>query len=253
MGRARCGATWAFRPPAVIPAAGRVGGRDCRRRRRSRRAHVRAVRVGPRPPAPRRHDRRARAPGPVSSRRSCTSTGPGTRRSPPAGALVADRVAVLPRADRLAELRPAYGSVLEDAVTRAQAALDGLWRNPPHPAAPPARRHPARQRDGGARPGDLDRLPGPHLGLRDPGRARSRSSALEHRRRCASWCAAFRAGYETVRPWPDADAETVAALRAARHLNVLNFGLSMRRPGLDEFVARHAAPVAEWMGGGWIG
>ena len=49
------------------------------------------------------------------------------------------------------------------------------------------------------------------------------------------------------RPWPEADPETVAALRAARHLNILNFGLSVRKPGLDEFVARHAVPVVEWM------
>jgi len=61
---------------------------------------------------------------------------------------------------------------------------------------------------------------------------------------------AFRAGYETVRPWPDAAPETVAALRAARDLNVLNFGLSNRKAGLDEFVARHAEPVIAWMAPG---
>ena len=51
------------------------------------------------------------------------------------------------------------------------------------------------------------------------------------------------AGYEAVRPWPDADPETVAALRAARHLNVLNFGLSVRKPGLDD-VRRRGTPAA---------
>jgi Ser/Thr protein kinase RdoA (MazF antagonist) len=60
---------------------------------------------------------------------------------------------------------------------------------------------------------------------------------------------AFRAGYEEIRPWPGADREVVAALVAARHLNVLNFGLSVRGPGLDEFVARHARPVVAWMTG----
>jgi hypothetical protein len=30
---------------------------------------------------------------------------------------------------------------------------------------------------------------------------------------------------------------------------VLNFGLSVGKPGLDEFVARHAGPIAEWMAG----
>ena len=50
-----------------------------------------------------------------------------------------------------------------------------------------------------------------------------------------------------VRSWPDAYDATVDALRAARHLNILNFGLSVGRPGLDEFVARHAEPVVAWM------
>ncbi len=60
---------------------------------------------------------------------------------------------------------------------------------------------------------------------------------------------AFRGGYETVRPWPDADPETVEALSAARHLNILNFGLNVRRPDLDSFIARHAGPVVGWMFG----
>ena len=71
---------------------------------------------------------------------------------------------------------------------------------------------------------------------------------LEHFGDVAAEPRHFRAGYEAVRPWPDADAETVAALRAARHLNILNFGLSVRGPGLDEFVDRHAGPIVEWMG-----
>jgi hypothetical protein len=57
----------------------------------------------------------------------------------------------------------------------------------------------------------------------------------------------LRAGYETVRPWPRARPEVVAALRVARHLNLLNFGLSMRKPGLDEFVDRQAGPIVDWM------
>ena len=54
-------------------------------------------------------------------------------------------------------------------------------------------------------------------------------------------------GYEERRRWPEADREVVAALTAARHLNVLNFGLSVRAAGLDEFVARHAGAVVDWM------
>ena len=58
--------------------------------------------------------------------------GAGYLREPPPGALVADRVLYFRVAPRLDALRPAYGSVLDDAVARAQQALDELWRNPPH-------------------------------------------------------------------------------------------------------------------------
>ena len=74
--------------------------------------------------------------------------------------------------------------------------------------------------------------------------------ALEHFDDAPALVDAFRSGYESVRPWPDADAETIAALRAARHLNILNFGLSVRKAGLDAFVDRHADPVLGWMGAG---
>ena len=76
---------------------------------------------------------------------------------------------------------------------------------------------------------------------------------FQHFDAAAALQGAFRAGYETVRPWPEADDATVAAIRAARHLNLLNFGLGVGRPGLDEFVERHATPVVAWMLGGETG
>jgi Ser/Thr protein kinase RdoA (MazF antagonist) len=71
--------------------------------------------------------------------------------------------------------------------------------------------------------------------------------ALEQHGDTGSWADAFRAGYEAVRPWPDTDPETDAALRAARHLNILNFGMSPGRRDVDAFVVRHAAAIREWM------
>jgi Ser/Thr protein kinase RdoA (MazF antagonist) len=71
--------------------------------------------------------------------------------------------------------------------------------------------------------------------------------ALDHFDGAEVFFEAFRAGYEEVRRWPEAEPQTIEALEAARHLNVLNFGLSMRKPGLEPFIARHAEPVAEWM------
>jgi len=160
-------------------------------------------------------------------------------RERPDGALTGDRVLSFRVPNRLDDLRARFGAALTDAVERAQAGLDALWRDPPH---------------------------APHLlhGDVNLGNVLTESEritlidfqdlfwgfeaqdvviatlALPHRD-------AFRAGYETVRPWPDADPATVAALEAARHLNILNFGLAGSRPKLDEVVPRHAEPVVAWM------
>ena len=164
----------------------------------------------------------------------------------PNGALVADRVLYFRTAARLEELRPAYGSVLEEAEVRAQTALDALWRDPPHP---PHLLH-----------GDIQ--PGNVMVARDRAtlidfqdlvwgfeiqEVVMALQALDRFPDADALFRAFRAGYEARRLWPDADPETIAALHAARHLNVLKLGLSTRKPGLDEFIARHADPVVSWM------
>ena len=160
----------------------------------------------------------------------------------PAGALVPDRALYLRADNRLEELRPVYGTVLDDACARVQGVFDALWRDPPHP---PHLLH-----------GDVQ----PKNVIADRGRVTLIDFqdllwgfeivdvviALRHDTQEPD---AFRAGYETVRRWPDAAPETVAALTAARYLNVLNFGLSVRKAGLDEFVARIAEPVVAWMAG----
>jgi Ser/Thr protein kinase RdoA (MazF antagonist) len=167
----------------------------------------------------------------------------------PAGALVADRVLYFRARDRLDELGPRYGSVLREAVDRAQRALDALWRDPPH------RPHLLH---GDVQPGNVmvhrgevvlidfqDLIWG--FEIQD---ALIALCALERSDDVLVWVEAFRSGYESVRPWPAADAETIGAVLAARHLNVLNFGLSLRQPGLDPFTARHADPVVGWMRAG---
>ena len=162
------------------------------------------------------------------------------RTEQPAGALVPDRALYLRVDDRLAELRPIYGAVLEDACARVQDVFDALWRDPPHP---PHLLH-----------GDVQ----PKNVIADGGRVTLIDFqdllwgfeiidvviALRHLP-----AEAFRAGYESVRPWPDATPETIAALTAARYLNVLNFGLSVRKAGLDDFVTRIAEPIVAWMSG----
>lgn len=165
----------------------------------------------------------------------------------PLGALVADRVLYFRTDARLEELRPTYGSALAEAVVRAQLVLDGLWSNPPHPA---------HLLHGDIQPSNV-MVAGSQVTLIDfqdliwgfeIQDVVIALQALAHFEDAEGLAAAFRGGYETIRPWPEADPETIAALHAARHLNVLNFGLGLRAPGLDAFVARHADPVVKWMG-----
>jgi Ser/Thr protein kinase RdoA (MazF antagonist) len=167
----------------------------------------------------------------------------------PSGALVADRVLSFLAPKRLEELRPAYGSVLEEAVDRAQRTLDALWK---HPARGPHLLH------GDVQPSNVmvsrgnvtlidfqDLIWG--FEIQDLVFALLAFDQFED---AQAYRNAFRSGYEARRSWPEADPETIAALGAARHLNILNFGLSMRKPGLDTFVARHADRVARWMTNG---
>lgn len=164
------------------------------------------------------------------------SRNPGER---PAGALRGDRVLSFSLANRLDELRPRFGGALPDAVARAQAALDGLWRDPPHP---PHLLHGDVNLGNVMADGDRITL----LDFQDVAWGFEVQDvviamlSLEHRD-------AFRTGYASVRTWPEVDPETWAALEAARHLNILNFGLHLRRSALDGFVARHAQPIVAWM------
>jgi Ser/Thr protein kinase RdoA (MazF antagonist) len=172
--------------------------------------------------------------------------GAGYASEPPAGVLIADRVLYFRAAPRLDELRPAYGSLLDDALDRAQEAIDRLWRDPPH--APHLLHGDLQSGNVMVHRDQLTLIDFQDLiwgfEVQDVSIA---LLALEQHGDTGSWSHAFRSGYETVQPWPDAEPATIAALRAARHLNILNFGLSVRGPDLEAFTARHAAPVVEWM------
>jgi Ser/Thr protein kinase RdoA (MazF antagonist) len=160
----------------------------------------------------------------------------------PVGALVHDAVLSFRISNRLADLRPRFGTVLEDAVDRAQRDIDALWGNPPHP---PHLFHGDVNLGNVLVDGDRVTLVDFQdlfwgFEIQDVVIA---TVSLPH-------ADAFRAGYESVRPWPEAEPSTVAALEAARRLNILNFGLHPRRPDHTEFVARVAAPVVAWMSDG---
>jgi Ser/Thr protein kinase RdoA (MazF antagonist) len=166
----------------------------------------------------------------------------------PSGALVADHVLYFRTEFRLDELRPTYGSALDEAVSRAQQTLDALWRNPPHPA---------HLLHGDISPSNV-MVAGSEVTLIDfqdliwGFEIQEVVIALQGLANFDDFEAlwkAFREGYEAIRPWPEADPETLAGLHAARRLNTLNFGLNIRKPGLDAWVARQVPPVIEWMTG----
>jgi Ser/Thr protein kinase RdoA (MazF antagonist) len=166
----------------------------------------------------------------------------------PVGALVADRVLYFRTESRLEELRPSYGSVLDESVSRAQQTLDLLWRNPPHPA---------HLLHGDIQPSNV-MVAGSEVTLIDfqdliwgfeIQEVVIALQGLASFDDCEALGRAFREGYEAIRPWPETNPETVAGLHAARRLNTLNLGLNVRKPGLDAWVARQVAPVIEWMTG----
>ena len=161
-------------------------------------------------------------------------------------ALVADRVLYWRNEPRLDELVSPYGTLFSEAADRAQRAIDRLWRHPPH--APhllhgdlvPANVIVSRGvftvidfqdlfwgfelQDVAITIADLQRNEDPELLVE-----------------------AFTEGYEEVRAWPDCDAETLAALIAARRLHQLNLGLNVRKPGLERFIDAHAELIAASM------
>jgi Ser/Thr protein kinase RdoA (MazF antagonist) len=55
-----------------------------------------------------------------------------------------------------------------------------------------------------------------------------------------SLAAAFRTAYETVRPWPALDERLLDGLFLVRRLSMVNLALTLRRPGLMEYLRRHA-------------
>jgi Ser/Thr protein kinase RdoA (MazF antagonist) len=160
-------------------------------------------------------------------------------------ALVADHVLYFQVPFRLDRMRVEHGSLFDDALARAEEVVGALWRDSPHP---PHLAHgdltPANVMvDGELVPIDFQDLVTTH----DVHDISITLVGLERFPDAAGLQRAFRAGYETVRRWPDVEPDTLAALIAARHLHVLNFGLGLDRPGFAEWLRLRKAPIIEWM------
>ena len=160
--------------------------------------------------------------------------------------LVADRVLHWRLENRLHELASS-DSLISEAVDRAQHVLDHIWAHPPHP---PHLLHGDLTPDniivvddGTMVPIDFQDLV---WGFDIQDLAITLTSFGRFDEPEALWVQ-FRAGYTKVRRWPVLDPETLYALIAARRLHQLNLALTLRKPGLADFVPRARRLIGEWM------
>lgn len=158
----------------------------------------------------------------------------------------ADRVVYFGEENHVSGYRSGHGSLLVEALDRAQSLLDDLWETPPH------------------RPHLIHGDFGPHNLLRLGGSLRpldfqdllygfdvvDLAITVEYlRRKAPDSIDPFRTGYESRRPWPDVSPALLEGLCAARSLNLINLGLTLRRPGVDQFLEIHTRQVKTWMCG----
>jgi Ser/Thr protein kinase RdoA (MazF antagonist) len=166
----------------------------------------------------------------------------GGRRQP---VISADTVTLFQLPDLIPRTDPEYGTLFAEACDRARLAIDALWTDPPHaPHLLHGDFHPNNILvwRGRLTPIDFQDLT---WGFEVQDIAITVRS-FERSADPGSLAAALRRGYERVRPWP-ADDAVVRELIGGRHLSELNLGYNLRRPGFDEFVARHADWLRAWM------
>jgi Ser/Thr protein kinase RdoA (MazF antagonist) len=141
---------------------------------------------------------------------------------------------------------PVYGTMFAEAIDCAQAAIDGLWADPPHP---PHILHGDLHPNnilvwrGRITPVDFQDLVW-GFEIQDVSMT---IMSFEYYPDHEALAAACRAGYEQLRAWPVDDAELLGTLVAARHLSVLNLGYNLRRPGFERFLAVHVEWLRAWM------
>lgn len=158
----------------------------------------------------------------------------------------ADRVVYWGEENHIPGYASGQGGLLLDALDRTQALIDELWRHPPHPPhlihgdfGP----HNLLRLRGGLRPIDFqDLLYGFEV--------MDLAITVEYlRRKAPDSIEQLRRGYESRRPWPEVSPALFEGLCAARSLNLINLGLTLRRPGVEQWVEMHTEQVASWMRG----
>lgn len=159
--------------------------------------------------------------------------------------LTADRVLHWKIENRLPELE-ASSSLLDEALDRAQQILDDIWACRPHGP---------RLIHGDLTPTNVLVVDGRLV----PIDFQDSVWGFDIQDIAISWSSLarfddaevlrdnFRSGYAEIRAWPDLDDATLSGLVAARRLHQLNLSLTMRRPGLAQYVDRALVLIGEWM------
>jgi Ser/Thr protein kinase RdoA (MazF antagonist) len=166
----------------------------------------------------------------------------------PLDVLVADRVLCWRLPVRLTAPGVPHASVFADALHRAQAELDRLWRTPPHrPFLLHGDLTPANvivARDGTLVPIDFqDLVRG--FAVQDLAIGVAALRRMPAGERLVD---AFRHGYTAHRPSPDVLPGLFEALLAARALHQLNLTLNIHgTTGRTGYLAAHAARLREWL------
>ena len=165
----------------------------------------------------------------------------------PPSVLAADRVLYwrLPR--ELPSAGAPYGNLFDDALGRAEADIDALWRDPPHP---PHLLH------GDLTPSNV--LVSPSHGLVpvdfqdlvwgfDVQDLAITVAELE-RAENAAIIAAFRRGDEAARTWPGVSPAMFQSLIVARRLHTVNLTLAaLGSAEREPYLAQHATRLRMWM------
>jgi Ser/Thr protein kinase RdoA (MazF antagonist) len=167
----------------------------------------------------------------------------------PPDVLVADRVLYWRLPARLTAPDIPFSGVFADALVRAQAVLDELWRTPPHrPYLLHGDLTPANvvvTGDGTLVPIDFQDVV---WGFDVQDLAIS-ITALRRAPGGTRLVDAFRNGYATHRPWPAFPPELFDGLVAARVLNQINLTVNVHGPAhLGDHLAAHAQRLQEWLG-----
>ncbi|MDT0167303.1 phosphotransferase [Actinotalea sp. AC32] len=165
---------------------------------------------------------------------------------PPSGVLDGRRVLTFHVPDRLAEAGD-HARLLLAARASAQRALDDLWSSA---TEPPRLLHGDLTPANAVRSGDR-LVP---IDFQDALRGHPEQDVAITLVRLArdddadggARCAAFRAGYEAVRPWP-LTPDVAPHLAAVRSLQLANLGLALRNPGLAEHLELHARALRPYV------